>query len=64
MTSREELIDPTDPNQIPDEVADAAQIAMHEFCIGAEEPIGRLSVARQGWKVALAAAAAVREAGS
>ena len=47
--------EPTDPNQIPDAVADAAQIAFHEFAWG-DEPIGRLSVSRQGWKVAIAAA--------
>jgi hypothetical protein len=48
----------TDPNSIPDEVADAAQIEMHEFVGFDEEPLTRrqLGIARQAWKCAIAAA--------
>lgn len=49
----------TDPNTIPDEVADAAQTEYHEFVFGqGAETLtrGRLGVSRQAWKCAIAAA--------
>lgn len=49
----------TDPNTIPDEVADAAQIEHYEFVFGQDAvPLTRrqLGISRQAWKCAIAAA--------
>lgn len=49
----------TDPNTIPDEVADAAQIEHYEFAFGSDaEPLTRreLGISRQAWKCAIAVA--------
>lgn len=48
----------TDPNLIPDEVADESQLAFHEFVWGPENwPTKReLGISRQAWKCALAVA--------
>lgn len=48
----------TDPNTIPDDVADESQLAFHEFVWGAENwPTKReLGITRQAWKCALAVA--------
>lgn len=48
----------SDPKTIPDDVADAAQLAFHEFVWGAENwPTKReLGITRQAWKCAIAVA--------
>lgn len=50
---------------ITDEMADAANIALHEFLWGPEEPLTRrdFGIIRQGMKVAIAAALEAREGG-
>jgi len=49
---------------ITDEMADAANIALHEFMWGPEEPLTRrdLGIIRQSMKVAIAAAFAQKDA--
>ena len=49
----------TDPNTIPDEVADAAQIEYHEFVFGQDAGTltrRQLGISRQAWKCAIAVA--------
>lgn len=48
----------TDPNTIPDDVADAAQIEFHEFTCGWENRLTprELGISRQAWKCAIAVA--------
>lgn len=49
----------TDPNTIPDEVADAANIAEYEFIYGQDAEhltMRQLGISRQAFKVAIAAA--------
>lgn len=47
-----------DPNSIPDSVADAAQVAFHEFALGSDVPLSERGkgISRQGWRVSVAAA--------
>lgn len=49
----------TDPDTIPDDVADAAHIEHYEFAFGPDaEPLTRreLGISRQAWKCAIAVA--------
>lgn len=49
----------TDPNSLPDDLADAAQIEHYEFVFGQDvQPLTRrqLGISRQAWKCAIAVA--------